>query len=488
VGWNGNIVAVEVSDATGPAGAASTPVVTRFAPSPTGDLHLGNARTALFNLLLARQAAGRFLLRVEDTDAERSRDEYRERQLEDLRWLGLEWDAGPGREDERGPYRQALRAPIYARYFEELEKAGQLYPCFCSPLELEMSRRAQRAQHKAPRYAGTCRTLSTEQQARLRAQGISPTLRFRVPSARRIDFIDLVHGPQSFWSDDIGDFVVRRADGSAAFFFSNAVDDARMGVTHVLRGEDHLANTPRQLLILEALSLAAPVYGHLSLLLGADGAKLSKREDAASVRHYREQGYLAQGVLNHLFRLGHSTPEHAFLDLDEMARRFDAAHLGRAPAHFDEQQLRGWQKEAVSHLAPQEALRWLRPLLPPQLDEGTAGAFVSAVIPNVVLPADARVWVEVVFGDAPRLDAAESELIREAGRDYFAAALHAAEASGNDLPAIAGAVRTATGRKGAALYGPLRVALTGLTHGPELAPLLKAMPSAAVRERLARFA
>jgi nondiscriminating glutamyl-tRNA synthetase len=479
---------VEVSDSTGLADAASSPVVTRFAPSPTGDLHLGNARTALFNLLLARQAAGRFVLRIEDTDVERSRDEYRGRQLDDLRWLRLEWDAGPGREDERGPYRQALRGSIYAHYFEQLERAGQLYPCFCSPLELEMSRRAQRAQHRAPRYSGNCRYLSGEQQARLRAQGISPTLRFRVPSARRIDFIDLVHGPQSFWSDDIGDFVVRRADGSAAFFFSNAVDDARMGVTHVLRGEDHLANTPRQLLILEGLSLIAPAYGHLSLLLGADGAKLSKRENAASVRHYREQGYLADAVLNHLFRLGHSTPEHALLDLDEMARRFDVAHLGRAPAHFDEQQLRGWQKETVSHLAPQEALHWLRRVLPPQLDERSAGAFVSAVLPNVVLPADARVWVEVVFGAAPQLDAAEHELIREAGRDYFAAALHAAEASGNDLPAIVGAVRTATGRKGAALYGPLRVALTGLTHGPELAPLLKAMPSGAVRERLARFA
>ena len=485
---DGNIVAVEVSDSTGLTGAASSPVVTRFAPSPTGDLHLGNARTALFNLLLARRAAGRFVLRVEDTDAERSRAEYRERQLEDLRWLGLEWDAGPDREDDRGPYRQALRGSLYAHHFEQLEKAGQLYPCFCSPLELEISRRAQRAQHKAPRYAGTCRALSTEQQARLRAQGISPTLRFRVPSARRIDFTDLVHGPQSFWSDDIGDFVVRRADGSAAFFFSNAVDDARMGVTHVLRGEDHLANTPRQLLILEALRLEAPAYGHLALLLGVDGAKLSKRADAASLRHYRERGFLPHAVLNHLFRLGHSTPEHALLELDEMAQRFDVTHLGRAPAHFDEQQLRGWQKECVSRLAPHEALRWLRSVLPPQLDEHSAGSFVGAVLPNVVLPADARVWAEVVFGAAPHLDGAERELVREAGREYFLAALHAAEACGNDLPAIAGAVRTATGRKGAALYAPLRVALTGLTHGPELAPLLKVMPSGAVRERLARFA
>ncbi len=479
---------MEVSDSIRPAYAARPPLVTRFAPSPTGDLHLGNARTALFNLLLARRESGRFILRVEDTDTERSRDEYRERQLEDLRWLGLEWDAGPDRDDEHGPYRQALRASIYAGYFDQLEKAAQVYPCFCSRLELEVSRRAQLAQGRPPRYAGTCRALSAAQQAHLRAQGISPTLRFRVPPGQRIDFVDLVHGPQRFSSEDIGDFVVRRADGSAAFFFSNAVDDARMGVTHVLRGEDHLANTPRQLLVLQALSLTAPAYGHLSLLLGSDDAKLSKRQDAASLRHYREQGYLPAAVVNHLFRLGHSTGEHALLGLEEMARRFDLAHLGRAPAHFDEQQLRMWQREAVRQLSPDEARRWLRQVLPPQLDERSAAAFVGAVLPNVVLPADAGLWVRVVFGSAPQLEEPERELVRQAGRDYFAAALHAAEASGNDLPAIAGAVRSATGRKGAALYGPLRVALTGLTHGPELAPLVKAMPSGTVRERLARFA
>ena len=463
-------------------------MVTRFAPSPTGDLHLGNARTALFNLLLARRSAGRFVVRVEDTDFERSREEYRERQLEDLRWLGIEWDAGPDREDERGPYRQSLRAPLYDRYFEELARTQRVYPCFCSSLELEVARRAQLAQGRPPRYAGTCRELSADEQARRRAAGISPTLRFRVPAGRRVEFLDLVHGPQSFSSDDIGDFVVRRADGSAAFFFCNAVDDARMGVTHVLRGEDHLANTPRQLLILEALALAAPVYGHVALLLGADGAKLSKRLEAASLRHYRERGYLPSAIANHLFRLGHSTPEHALLDLQRMAERFEVAHLGRAPAHFDEQQLRGWQKEAVRHLAPEEARRWLEQVLPPRLDAHSAAAFVSAVLPNVVLPADARTWVDVVFGAPPALGAREGELVCEAGREYFTAALKAAQVSGNDLQAIVTAIRTATGRKGAALYGPLRVALTGLTHGPELAPLVKAMPSGAVRARLARFA
>src|SRR5215469_15038325 len=284
-------------------------VVTRFAPSPTGELHVGNARTALFNLLLARHAEGRFLLRVEDTDSERSLDAHTQGLMADLRWLGIEWDAGPDREDERGPYRQSQRGALYAQDFATLERTGAVYPCFCTALELELARRAQLA-------AG------------------------RAPPAERIAFVDLVHGPQSFLSDDIGDFVVRRTDGTAAFFFSNAVDDARMGVTLVLRGEDHLTNTPRQLLILAALGLTAPGYGHVALLVGADGAPLSKRHGAVSVREYRERGYLPTAIVNHLFRLGHSSPVHGLLTLTEMAHAFDPAHLGRAPSRFDEQQLK----------------------------------------------------------------------------------------------------------------------------------------------------
>jgi glutamyl-tRNA synthetase len=300
--------------------------------------------------------------------------------------------------------------------------------------------------------------------------------------------VDFVHGPQSFLSDDIGDFVVRRADGSAAFFFCNAVDDADMGVTHVLRGEDHLTNTPRQLMILEALGLRAPSYGHVSLIVGSDGSPLSKRHGATSVREYRERGFLPQAMANHLFRLGHFTPEHGFLSLEQMARAFDSSHLGRAPARFDDQQLHVWQKEAVHRLTPDEARLWLDPVLPKGLDPAAVQAFVAAVLPNLVLPEDARSWVDIVFGDPPALPAAEQQLVLEAGKSYFAAAAEAASAHGNDLGAIASAVRSATGKKGAALYMPLRAALTGVAHGPELAPLLKAMPPGKARERLARFA
>ena len=464
------------------------PQTTRFAPSPTGELHLGNARTALFNYLLARHGSGRFLLRIEDTDAERSREQHTAALIEDLKWLGMSWEAGPDREDAKGPYRQSQRRASYDRYFAELEKRGAVYPCYCTPLELEASRRAQLASGRPPRYAGTCRDLSADQRQKKTLEGLAPTTRFRVPLGRRIEFADFVHGPQSFQSDDIGDFVVRRADGSAAFFFCNAVDDADMGVTHVLRGEDHLTNTPRQLMILEAVGLRAPRYGHVSLIVGSDGSPLSKRHGATSVREYRERGYLPQAMTNHLFRLGHSTPEHGFLSLEEMARAFDSAHLGRAPARFDEQQLHVWQKEAVHRLGPQEALRWLEPVLPKGLDPAALSAFIAAVLPNLVLPEDARTWVDIVFGDPPALPAAEQKLVVEAGKSYFAAAAEAASAHGSDLAAIANAVRAATGKKGAALYMPLRAALTGVAHGPELAPLLKAMPPGKARERLARFA
>jgi nondiscriminating glutamyl-tRNA synthetase len=479
---------VGTDSATARQGHAGAPPVTRFAPSPTGELHLGNARTALFSFLLARHLGGRFVLRIEDTDAERSKEEHIAGQMEDLRWLGIEWDSGPDREDERGPYRQSQRAALYAQYAAALEKQGLTYPCFCSPLELEVSRRTQLAAGKPPRYAGTCRNLSPAQQARKREAGIAPTVRFRVPVGQRIEFVDFVHGPQSFLSDDIGDFVVRRADGSAAFFFSNAVDDATMGVTHVLRGEDHLTNTPRQLMILAALGLRAPGYGHVSLLVGADGAPLSKRHGAASVREYRERGYAPEAMINHLFRLGHSTPDNGFLTLEQMGRAFDPARLGRAPARFDEQQLKVWQKEWVHRISVDEARQWLGPFVPRGVDPASAQAFIDAVRANVLLPADAREWAEVVFGELPALAAEDEQVVKSAGAGYFSAAANAAAKSGNDLPAIVDAVRVATGRTGAALYKPLRVALTGRTHGPELAPLLKAMPPGKARERLARFA
>jgi glutamyl-tRNA synthetase len=467
-------------------------VVTRFAPSPTGELHLGNARTALFSLLYARRSGGRFILRIEDTDTERSREAHSEGLMRDLRWLGLDWDEGPDVGGPSGPYRQSERGARYARRFAELEAQDLLYPCFCSVLELELSRRAQLAAGRPPRYAGTCRELSAGERAARRAAGAEPALRFRVPQGRRLEFEDFVHGPQQFATDDLGDFIVRRADGGAAFFFCNAVDDAEMGVTHVLRGEDHLANTPRQRLLIEALGLRAPAYGHVSLLVGEDGAPLSKRHGATTVRELRERGYLPGAVLNLLFRLGHSTSAHGVLSLAAMAEAFDPRHLGRSPARFDPQQLHAWQKEVVHQLPPAEAEAWLEhtltaPALPPATAAEARRAFLQAVLPNVVLPEDAGRWSGVLYGDPPVLPEADVAVVRAAGVAFFEAAARAAAAS-PDLKSIAGAARAASGRQGPELFLPLRLALTGLHHGPELAPLLRAMTPGKIEERLARFA
>ncbi len=468
---------------TTPAGPPAP--VTRFAPSPTGHLHLGNVRTVLFNWLLARGSGGRFVLRVEDTDRERSREEFLASQLDDLAWLGLDWDAGPDRDDGRGPYRQSERGAIYAGLYERLDAAGLAYPCYCTPTELEVSRRAQLAAGRPPRYAGTCRVLDASARAARAQRGVVPTLRFRVPDDGAIEFDDLVRGPQRHALVEIGDFVIRRADGSAPFFFSNAVDDALMGIDTVLRGDDHLANTARQLLLLEALSLPRPRYGHLPLVLGASGAPLSKRDGVGGLRDLRAQGYLPRAVVNYLFRLGHSGGGDELLDLAGLAREFRTGRLGSAPAHFDAAQLRHWQREAAKTLDAEAFRGWLGAALgmPPAAPELAAVAAVAR--PNIVLPADAWTWLDVLGGDAPEPLPVDATCLAEAGPAFFRAALAAWEETGPELGALAAALRARTGRKGAALYMPLRVALTGRHDGPELAPLLRAIPPERVRARLA---
>lgn len=455
-----------------------SPVVTRFAPSPTGEMHLGNVRTALFNALLARRSGGRFLLRVEDTDTARSRPEHAQLLQEDMRWLGLDWDGEP--------WYQSRRAAVYDAQLEVLRSRGLAYPCFCSPQDLALARAAQLAAGRPPRYSGRCRHLSDAERSARLAAGEAASMRFAVPAEGAVEFVDLVHGPRHFAHAEIGDFVLRRADGSAAFFFSNAIDDALSGVTSVLRGDDHLSNTPRQLLILAALGLSAPQYGHLALITGAGGAPLSKRDGSVSVRVLRDEGLLPLAILNCLFRLGHSSAEQQLLSIEGMAAAFDTAHLQRSPAQFEHSRLLLWQKEVVHRLAPDEAGRWLGDRIPPALTPSQRQVFLAAVLPNVVLPDDADAWVEITFGEDPGLDADATAAVSGVDRALFAAA--AAAASGNEFAAIVAAAKQATGLKGPALFKPLRAALTGRLAGPELGPLLGAMPPGTAQRRLARFA
>ncbi len=461
-------------------------ITTRFAPSPTGELHLGNARTALFSWLFARHHGGRFVLRIEDTDTERSKEFHTSALMEDLAWMGMAWDAGPAHAGlvladggaDTVEYRQSRRGAIYARHSATLDARGLTYPCYCTTLELDLSRKAQLAAGRPPRYAGTCRDLSPEARVRKSAQGISPTTRFRVPTGKFVEFDDMVHGAQRFATDDIGDFILRRADGSAAFFFSNAIDDAEMGITHVLRGEDHLTNTPRQLLVLEALGLRAPTYGHLSLLVGADGSPLSKRHGATSVREFRERGYLPIALANHLFRLGHSSGENGVLTMDAMAKHFTVKHLGRAPARFEESQLNVWQRDVAHHMPLEESERWLSAETPPGIDADQRRAFIAAIRPNVLLPGDVPRWREIVYGPSPALDGEALARVREAG-PQFSVRRPTPPRKDPSLDAIVSAVKAATGAKGQALWKPLRLALTGTPEGPSSRRCSKPWPAPA---------
>ena len=451
-------------------------LVTRFAPSPTGSLHLGNARTAFFSYLWARKSGGRFILRIEDTDVERSEPRFRDALMRDLNWLGLDWDEGPDVGGPSAPYAQSERGAWYEGLFRRLESEERAYACFCTPEELELSRKLQRMAGKPPRYAGTCRYLSAAERARRIASGLKPTLRFAVPRDETIEFVDLVHGPQKFASNDIGDFIIRREDGTSAFFFCNAADDAAMGVTHVLRGDDHLTNTPRQLMLLDALGLRRPGYGHVGLLVGVDGAPLSKRHGSTSVEEFRNRGFLPAALLNHLFHLGHTGDVEGWLPPTDMPAHFRPEHLGRAPARFDEAQLVHWQKETLQRMPAADIGAWL--------GLADAGDFVELVRHNVVLPADAAPWMAVVRGELPPAGPEELSIVDAAGPEFFAAAAQALDESSADFASLVKLLKERTGRKGAELFMPLRVALTGKTHGPELAPLLKIMPRETARRRL----
>jgi nondiscriminating glutamyl-tRNA synthetase len=466
-------------------------VKTRFAPSPTGYLHLGNARTALFNALLAQKHGGVFLLRIEDTDGSRSRPEYEQALLQDLRWLGLLWQQGPDTDSPHGPYSQSQRGEIYERHYAALAERGLAYPCFCTAQELKQVRRAQLAAGRPPRYPGTCATLSQSEVQRRLGQGLRPAHRFRVPKDEMVEFEDLVRGFQRYRSDDIGDFVIRRSDLTPAFFFSNAVDDAVMGISHVLRGEDHLANTPRQLLVLKALQYQAPAYGHIALLIGDDGSPLSKRRGTNSLRHQREEGYLPQAVNNYLARLGHVYDETRYLPPDELAEGFDIPRLGRAPARFDESQLRYWQKEAVTHTSDAALWDWLadrryadNARIEDRVPETSRMDFVRAIRDNIELPPEALKLADDLFQKLPDYSAKAKQNMCAAGDGFFEAALAQMPSKAADFSSYARAVGKATGVKGKDLFMPLRAALTGDTHGPEMARVFPLIGIERARARL----
>ncbi len=463
----------------------------RFAPSPTGQLHVGNARTALFNWLLARGNDGAYILRIEDTDTERSTKESEESILEDLRWLGLDWDEGPDVGGAGGPYRQSERLHLYTSYANELLAGGHAYYCFCAPQKLEADRRAMLAAGRPPRYAGTCRGLSAEDAKRRIEAGERAVVRFRVPEHIDVAFQDLVRGEVTFSTDVIGDPVLVRSDGRPAYNFAVVVDDALMEITHVIRGEDHISNTPRQVLLYRALGFAPPRFAHLSMVLGPDHTPLSKRHGATSVAEFRERGYLPEALTNYLALIGWSpraaggeTADDAeLMPMEELARRFALEDVGHSAGVFDPEKLawmnRHYMKIASPGRMAAESARYFHARGFIRRKTDIALAYVESILPMAVGSVDRLEEIPDRLSFLFTYDAQEAllrpgvaEVLHEAGaREVIGALAEAIESPLLDreaFRAMANRVKEKTGQKGKALFHPIRVALTGEGGGPEL--------------------
>lgn len=447
----------------------------RFAPSPTGLMHLGSVRTALFNALLVQAHVlhggkeGTFLLRIEDTDTARSERQWTEALLNDLHWLGIEW--------QEGPFHQSERKALYETYYQRLIQGGQAYWCYCSEAELMVQRKTQLSSGTPPRYLGTCRHLSLPEQEAKMAKGIKPALRFRVPPGETIAFEDWVQGPKHFDTQIMGDFIIKKADGSAAFFFCNALDDALMGVTHVLRGEDHLTNTPRQLLILKSLGLPSPYYGHMPLIVGFDGKPLSKRNGSHSVAELRDKGYLPLAILNYLARLGHRYTQEHLLSLEGLAQHFCVKQITHSPARFDELQLRYWQKEALKQCSEATFWEWITPFLDPQCAISDKALFAQTFQPSVLFPQEASEWAKRLFSSEWTFDLFSKEaraLLEQPEIPAFLGTFSAlVEEEGDHYEPVITRLAKDTQRKGKALFSPVRAVVTGCLEGPELAKIFR---------------
>jgi len=442
-------------------------VITRFAPSPTGRLHVGNIRTALVCWLAAKAAGGRFLLRLDDTDTARSREEHVEAIRADLAWLGLAPD---------GEVRQSARFALYEAAFEALHAAGRVYPCYESEEELSIKRRIALGRGLPPIYDRAALKLTADERQRLEAEGVRPHWRFRLDETRSLAWEDLIRGPQHFEASALSDPVIRRADGSWLYLLPSVIDDIDMKVSHVVRGEDHVTNTAIQLQMFEALRAEPPAFAHMALLVGVDG-KLSKREGAVGVETLRTEGIEPQALLALLARLGTSDPVVPVADIAELIPGFAFAHMGRAPARFDPAELAQLNAHTL-HLLPFETVA---ARLPAGMDE----AGWQAIRGNIATLAEAAEWSQVIEGpiDPPALDPEDRAFCERAAR--AAAALDWAEAP---WAALTTALKAETGRKGRALFLPLRLALTGRDHGPEMVALLPLIGRDAAIARLQRAA
>ncbi len=459
----------------------------RFAPSPTGPFHIGGARSALFNWLLARKEEGTFVLRIEDTDLARSTRESEENIKASLKWLGMNWDEGIDVGGENGPYRQTERLAIYQEVTDRLIAEGKAYYCYCSEEELEKERQAQMDKGETPKYNGHCQHLTEEQIAAYKAEGRKPTVRLRVPLNKAFAFDDMVRGHVSFESNGVGDFVIVKSDGIPVYNYAVVIDDHTMGITHVIRAEEHLSNTPRQIAIYEALGWDVPVFGHISLILGKDYKKMSKRHGATSVEQYKNLGYLPDALVNFLALLGWAPDsEQELFTQEELIQNFSMDRVAKNPAVFDIDKLNWINFNYMKNLTEDELYTLCLPHLqeanyasaePNETEKAWLTMLCATVRDHISYGAQIVDEVGLFFAEDVTIEeehrAEIEEVIKEESfptvislfREKLAA-LESLEPA--EIKATIKAVMKETSLKGKFVFMPIRVALTGQMHGPDL--------------------
>ncbi|MES0371154.1 MAG: glutamate--tRNA ligase [Mariprofundaceae bacterium] len=450
-------------------------VVTRFAPSPTGMLHLGNVRTALLNWLFARKNSGRFLLRFEDTDRDRSEQQFIDAISQDLKWLGLDWDGDV--------LFQSAHHEKHSQALEKLAEQGNAYRCFCSESQLNLDRKLATSRGLPPRYTGRCKTLSIDESAQ-RAESEPFVWRLAIHGDEgEVIVRDSLRNDVHFACTDLDDPVVVRSDGTFTFLLPNAVDDALDGITHTMRGDDHLTNSAYQVWLLTRLGHVAPTYFHHGLLLGEDGAKLSKRTGSHSVEEMRESGLFPEALIQAMARLGHPNIPEEVHAVAELAEYFNAGHISTSSVRWSDEQMWRWHTRFLHTLDPARLAPLVSPFFP-ALDGDRLLSFAALVEGNLSRVEDVNEYVRIVDGSTALSDE-DMLLIHEAGADFFSTALRIwREPDNGGWKTWVNAVKEQTGRKGKQLFLPLRVALTGMQHGPEMSHVISFLGADGVTARL----
>lgn len=467
----------------------------RFAPSPTGDFHVGNARTALFNWFFARHYGGDFIVRIEDTDRARTSEKFEKGILRDLRWLSINWDEGPGKDGGFGPYHQFERLDIYDHYLKKLIEEDRVYPCYCTDEELEAERKDLLLKRMMPRYMGRCKNLSDREKRRLESEGKRPAFRFKV-GEDIVEFDDLIRGAMKFDCDSIGDFIIVRSNGVPAYNFAVVIDDHLMEITHVIRGEDHLSNTPIQMLIYKTLGFEAPRFAHHSLILGKDRSKLSKRHGDVAVKAFRDKGVLPDAFLNYLSILGSSfVGVREICTIDEIIKKFSLKKAGRSGAIFDEDKLRWLNKAYIRKYKTEKLTELLIPFINDAgydcdiMDRQWLHSVVEAIKDNLGALSEIGDYIDVFFDEKYEISEDAASTLKNGYAPAVLKSLHEAlmleECTEDNLySCIVDVVSNKMGFKGKKLFMPIRIAITGKTWGPELDKLFAILGKESLLKRV----